>query len=216
MRIRIDEPTNTVRAATRATLALALVVALGAAAPVDPDAGPCDTPQGHRFDFWPGWWHVDSELRMPDGSWSATRNVWFARAELDGCAFLDFADGDFGGGRMAGIGSRYYDPDSDRWSITWLSTDSPGRLGVWTGRFDDGRGDFLRTVETPGGTVTSRISWFDLREDSVGWEFAISRDAGENWQPLWRMTFRRCAGAPRGPGHAPADAPAGCAVATSP
>jgi hypothetical protein len=163
-----------------------------------PDAnGPtaCAGAESHRFDFWPGTWNVESRLRT-DSGWVETTHTWTARTILGGCAFIDFADADFGDGHLRGMGSRYYRPDSDTWYITWMSTQAPGRLGIWEGSFDDdGSGTFLRKVPTPDGTVLSRIRWWDITDRSAEWEHAVSRDGGDSWTPTWRMTLTKVSAA---------------------
>jgi hypothetical protein len=151
----------------------------------------CAGPKSHRFDFWPGTWTVESRLRTDEG-WVETTRTWTAREVLGGCAFIDFADADFGDGHLRGMGSRYYEPASGTWYITWMSTQAPGHLGIWEGSFDDdGNGTFLREVPTADGTVMSRIRWWDVTHDSAEWEHAISRDGGDSWTPTWRMTLTR-------------------------
>ena len=152
----------------------------------------CVNEESHRFDFWEGTWEAESRRLARGGEWRETRNEWRAEAVLGGCAFVDYTDGDFGGGPMRGMGTRYYDPQADLWHITWMSTAQPGVMETWEGGFDEsGRGEFFLELETPNGPLLSRISWWDIREDSVEWEHAISRDGGESWQPTWRMTLRR-------------------------
>jgi len=152
----------------------------------------CVGSEAHRFDFWPGTWDVESRRRDASGTWHETRNRWHAETVLGGCAFVDYTDGDFGTGRFRGMGTRYYDPDADRWFITWLSTENPGSLGRWEGGFDaDGAGEFFQEVTTNDGVLISRIRWWDIRAESVEWEHAISRDEGATWVSTWRMTLRR-------------------------
>lgn len=152
----------------------------------------CGGPESHRFDFWPGEWVVKSKVQKPEGDWAVTEGTWRAEEILGGCAFIDFVEGDFGNGPMKGMGSRYFEPSSGKWFITWLSTSAPGQLGIWEGEFqDEGSASFLREVTTPRGTVLSRIRWWDVRQDHAEWEHAVSRDGGHTWQPTWRMTFRR-------------------------
>ena len=152
----------------------------------------CSALEAHRFDFWAGDWSVESRRRDSTGEWRETRNQWRAETVLGGCTFVDFADGDFGTGAMRGMGTRYYDAQRDRWFITSLSTENPGELGLWEGGFDEaGVGDFFMDIETPTGTLRSRIRWWDVTADGAEWEHAISRDQGATWTPTWRMTFRR-------------------------
>lgn len=159
-------------------------------ATVDVGADRCDTEQGRKFDFWPGEWRVESRRLTPGGEWHDARAVWTAEAVLAGCGFLDHTTADFGTGPVSGIGSRFYDPTTDQWTITWSSTDALGQVGVWKGRFDgEGTGDFYRTVETPDGMIRSRIRWTNIRNGYADWSYAVSRDGGETWATAWEMEF---------------------------
>lgn len=157
-----------------------------------PGPSACVNEQAHAFDFWAGTWDVESRRRDASGAWHETRNDWRAEEILGGCAFVDYTDGDFGTGHFRGMGTRYYDPGADRWYITWMSTEQPGAFETWEGGFEEGgTAQFLAEIETPRGTLLSRIRWWDIQEDSAEWEHAISRDDGESWTPTWRMTLTR-------------------------
>lgn len=157
----------------------------------DVGADACDTPHGKRFDFWPGEWRVESRQRPPGGEWHETEGVWRAEAMVGGCGYLDFTVGDYGNGMMSGMGSRLYDPETDRWTITWTSTLAPGKTGIWEGGFaEDGTGEFFRETDTPDGTIHSRLRWMNIQEDSAEWDYSISRD-GTEWTILWEMELRR-------------------------
>lgn len=165
-----------------------------AALPAPAADGPtaCVNDESHRFDFLAGDWIAHSRRIDEAGEWREATNPWRVETVLGGCAFVDYVDGDFGSGRFRGMGSRFYDPDAGRWYITWMSTDAPGVLELWEGGFDaSGAGRFHQEIGTPDGTVISRIRWWDIRENSVEWEHALSRDGGETWSPTWRMTLKR-------------------------
>lgn len=162
----------------------------------DPDAGPtaCVNEASHGFDFLAGEWIAHSRRMDEEGQWHETTNPWRVEPVLGGCAFVDYVDGDFGSGRFRGMGTRYYEPEADRWYVTWMSTDAPGVLQSWEGGFDEvGAGDFYQEIDTPDGAMISRIRfrWKDMRDDTVEWEHALSRDGGETWSPTWQMTLRR-------------------------
>jgi len=190
-------------------LAAAALLLLPLPAPsqeVDTAAGPtaCVNEASHRFDFLAGEWIADSRRIDESGAWHETRNPWSVETVLGGCAFVDYVDADFGSGRFRGMGTRYYEPDADRWYITWMSTVEPGVLEIWEGGFDEsGDGRFYQEIDTPSGAVISRIRWWDIRERSVEWEHALSRDGGETWAPTWRMTLRRAEGAEPPPRSGP-------------
>jgi hypothetical protein len=112
---------------------------LGAQDAGGPDTDPtaCVNETAHEFDFWDGTWNVDSRRLDASGAWQETRNQWRAEEVLGGCAFVDYADGDFGSGPLRGMGTRFYDPGANRWYITWMSTEQPGGFETWEGRFDE-------------------------------------------------------------------------------
>ena len=179
---------------TRAYLPI-LVAALAAAPSVaraqDRFAG-CDSPQAHQFDFWAGDWTVQSKTLQQDGTWLETDQEWRAEEVVGGCIFIDFADGDFSGHRMRGMGTRYFVPATEEWVITWASTDNPGGWGEWRGSFDaDGNADFFRENSTPNGVVTSRIRWQEITDTSAHWEFGVSRDNRTTWTTFWMMEFSK-------------------------
>jgi hypothetical protein len=150
----------------------------------------CDSPQAHQFDFWAGAWNVESRTLQQDGTWLETDQEWRAEEVVGGCVFIDFADGNFSGQRMRGMGTRYWVPGEEKWIITWTSTDNPGGWGEWRGSFDaDGNADFFQETETPNGIVTSRIRWEDITDNSAHWEYGISRDDGATWTTFWTMEF---------------------------
>lgn len=158
----------------------------------------CDSQAAHQFDFWIGDWQVQSRQIQADGSWHEVQEQWTARPIIGGCAIEDFAEGDFGGGMMRGFGLRYYNPTTDEWSITWMSTGAPGQLGVWTGKMSGTGGDFLSAA--PDGGVVTRIRWEDVSADGAHWEYAVSQDEGVNWRTVWIMDFSRAASDPASTG----------------
>lgn len=161
---------------------------------LDVGADRCDSEQGRRFAFWPGEWRVRSRMRGPDGGWRETTGVWRAEEAMGGCGYVDHTTGDYGSGPMSGVGTRFYDPVRDVWTITWVSTRAPGRMGVWEGRFDDaGVGEFLQDVEGPDGPVRTRIRWWNITGDSLDWHYAVSSDGGRTWQVQWEMELTKLA-----------------------
>lgn len=150
----------------------------------------CATEQGRAFDFWAGVWRVESRSRSPNGEWRPSQGIWKAERMLGGCGFLDYTVGDYGQGPVRGVGSRFYDPEEDEWTLTWISTLNPGSLGTWSGRFRDGAGEFFNETDTRNGPQVSRIRWFNIERDAADWDYAVSRD-GREWRVMWEMKFRR-------------------------
>lgn len=174
--------------------ALATQAPSGPAASDTTDVDACTGPASHEFDFWPGVWEIDSRRLASDGQWVETRQMVRVETLLGGCAFIDYFEGAPSGEPMKGMGTRFWDPQEAEWVLTWMSTEDPGRLELWRGTFgENGRGEFLQTVETEDGTILSRISWYNIRGDSADWDHAISRDGGETWQRTWIMKLRKIA-----------------------
>jgi len=176
-------------------LLLAFVVGFAPIASAQGDARHpgCDSPEAHQFDFWAGDWDIQSRFRSSSGEWIESEQEWRAEEAVGGCVFIDFADGDFfgPGTRLQGMGTRYYNPQSQEWAITWISTGAPGQWGTWTGTFSsEGEATFISQTETPNGTLWSRIWWSELTADSAHWEHAVSRD-GDTWQTTWVMEMTR-------------------------
>ncbi|MFW6079139.1 MAG: hypothetical protein ACODAE_05925 [Gemmatimonadota bacterium] len=152
----------------------------------------CAGPESHAFDFWPGEWEVESRRLASGGAWHESRLTVRVETVLGGCAFVDYIDGAPSGEPIRGMGSRFWDSEAEEWVVTWLSTESAGRLEVWRGTFDaDGRGEFLQEVETAEGTLLSRLSWWDIEDDRAEWAHAISSDGGESWENTWTMRLRK-------------------------
>lgn len=154
-----------------------------------PDA--CATDAARQFDFWPGTWRVESRYRTGPDSWLETEGEWRAEQVVGGCVFIDFADGEFAGSPMRGMGTRYFDPNAGEWVVTWISTAQPGVWQEWRGAFEDGVGNFYSTLPAEAGDVYSRLQWRDITGDSADWTFAVTRDGGETWTTHWAMSFER-------------------------
>ncbi|MGK7295032.1 MAG: DUF1579 family protein [Candidatus Wenzhouxiangella sp. M2_3B_020] len=151
----------------------------------------CATEAARQFDFWPGTWRVESRFRTGPDSWHETDGKWRAERAVGGCVFIDFAEGDFSGRPVSGMGTRYWDPAAGEWVVTWISTARPGVRQEWRGNFDNGVGNFFSEPAGATGAAYSRLQWRDVTADSADWSFAVTRDGGETWTTRWEMTFVR-------------------------
>jgi hypothetical protein len=120
-------------------------------------------------------------------------------ASLDGCALIEHWSGEvlfFWEGMerpetMKGLSVRAHDPESSAWNIHWMDTRSPRFGSPYVGTFAAGRGEFFREWETPQGPRVGRITFSEIRKNTVNWALAISTDERRTWQTMWTMAMRR-------------------------
>ncbi|MFL6076834.1 MAG: hypothetical protein ACJ73S_25855 [Mycobacteriales bacterium] len=91
-----------------------------------------------------------------------------------------------------GLTIRLYDPETDEWSIHWVSRKKPVMdPAPVVGRFVDGVGEFLADDEWEGTPIRCRYRWTVLGPTSARWEQAFSTDGGETWETNWIADFAR-------------------------
>ena len=96
-----------------------------------------------------------------------------------------------GGARYA-VGSRLYDPKTNRWTIYWANDgegewQSPARGGSLSSDgivviYDDVWGD---------RAVLTRYQWATANVNAPRWEQSLSADCGATWVSNWVMEFAR-------------------------
>jgi hypothetical protein len=93
--------------------------------------------------------------------------------------------------QLKGFSIRYYSPEEKVWYIHWM--DNFGmKLGTGAvGNFKDGKGKFYIEKDTPKGKQISRITFSDIKENSVHWDLAISNDNKKTWTQIWIMDMKR-------------------------
>jgi hypothetical protein len=155
------------------------------------------------FDFLPGRWHVENRrLCAPLGGsdeWEEFEATQLAQRLPAGIGnYDDFVAPNWRPG-FVGMSLRLYNPQTDMWSIYWLSNtngglDNKGLLGApVVGCFRDGVGVFETEEQMQGRTVRVRYTWSDITTDSARWTQAFSFDGGESWQDNWYMRMNRLA-----------------------
>ena len=86
---------------------------------------------------------------------------------------------------------RLYDPDTETWSLYWLTSRGSTIEPPVTGRFSDGTGEFLGPDTHDGIPVICRYRWSGITPDSVRWDQALSADEGLSWETNWIMSMTR-------------------------
>ena len=160
-----------------------------------PAAVPCDD-----FDFLMGIWRCRHRYRVRRlgscNDWIEFDGTCAARKILAGYGNTDESDIGMPGGRYTGISLRLWDPDREQWTIHWLDSRRPGRVGppVHGGfklRPDGPFGVFYGDDALDGRAIRVRYIWSRITTDAPRWEQAFSLDEGNDWETNWTMDFTR-------------------------
>ena len=142
------------------------------------------TPDGPRqFDFWLGEWDVtweggagtNSIARILDNQVIQERFTAFASGPDDQ--------------PLHGMSLSVYVPALENWRQTWV--DNTGAYMDFTGGFGDGRMTLSTGQTVDGKPITQRMTFFDISEAALDWDWERSADGGESWTRLWRIHYRR-------------------------
>jgi hypothetical protein len=155
--------------------------------------------EARAFDFWIGDWNIQQKILQKDGTWLELKARTSVSKTLNGSALIEHWEGQvqfFWEGMqkpelMKGLSVRAYDPQTRKWYIHWMDTRRPFFGTPYSGGFDQGRGEFFRTWQTPEGERMGRITFSNISSNSVDWELAISKDDGKSWSTLWTMHMER-------------------------
>jgi len=148
------------------------------------------------FDFFMGIWHCRHRYlvkRLANcHDWIEFDGSCAARRILGGWGNSDESQINLPGDRYRGMSLRTWDAVTRKWSIYWLDSRRPGRLGPPVkGGFDKGLGVFYGDDEYDGRSMRVRYLWSRITENSARWEQAFSLDEGNSWETNWYMDFSR-------------------------
>jgi hypothetical protein len=113
------------------------------------------------------------------------RKVWSGRAnllklELNGTA-----------GNIEALSLRLYNPQSERWSV-YFATSDDGTLGTpMVGQFENGRGEFSDQELFHGKMINLHFVFSDITEKSFHGEQSFSPDGGKSLETNWIEGFTR-------------------------
>jgi hypothetical protein len=147
----------------------------------------------HDFDFWMGSWHVRNrrlrERLSGSEEWDDFESRVAARPLPGGMGNEDVYCTDFDGG-FIGMSFRFFDPETNTWSIYWADSRRPGLLDPPVlGSFDGDTGIFEGSDTFDGRPILVRFTWSGIRTPTPRWEQAFSDDDGETWETNWVMDF---------------------------
>ena len=148
------------------------------------------------FDWEIGTWHTTVRVLAEPLSPSADEWLQFAgtsvvRPLMDRRANVVELAVSGPGGRIDGMNLRLYEPQADRWSLTFVNI----RDGLLTpavyGGFHDGVGTFYGDDQLDGRPITVRFLIFRQGQDKARFEQAFSADDGTTWETNWIAVDRR-------------------------
>ena len=94
-------------------------------------------------------------------------------------------------GQIEALNLRLYEPQADRWSLTFVNM----RDGLLTpavyGGFHDGVGEFYGDDQLGGRPIKVRFLIFRLGPDKARFEQAFSDDGGKTWETNWIAVDKR-------------------------
>jgi hypothetical protein len=178
-----------------AALLLTATASTGGAATTTPTA-PAAAEDGQRgFDWEIGTWR--SEVRVLadplSGSqeWLRFRGNSVVRPLLDGRANVVEFDVSGPAGRIQALNLRLYEPQADRWSLTFVNMRdgllAPAVYGGFHGRV----GEFHGQDELDGRPIEVRFLIFRQGPRKARFEQAFSDDGGQTWETNWISVDRR-------------------------
>ena len=153
----------------------------GQAAQAQAPPAHCAAPDGQSFDFWIGEWNL---------TWGEEgRGTNTVRRTLGSCVIEESFAGNMSGGRYLGKSVSVYDADEHEWKQTWV--DSHGDYLDFSGSYHDSRMVLSREAARNGKPFLQRMVWYNIREDSLDWNWEKSTNGGETWDVMWHIQYRR-------------------------
>jgi hypothetical protein len=152
----------------------------------------------HDFDFFYGSWRVHNRrLKVRLGGsddWETFEAITPRCAPVLGglgnTDELHLENGD-----RIGMSLRFFNLQTQQWSIYWVSARDGILQPPVVGSFSDGVGIFEGPDVYDGKPILMRFTWSDITPSSARWQQAFSPDSGQTWETNWIMTFTRIEGA---------------------
>ena len=177
--------------------ALPALIFAASAAMASSSASSPGTRDGQRdFDWEIGTWHT--EVRVLADPLSETPDQWLGfggtsvvRPLLDRRANVVELKVAGPNGRIEALNMRLYEPQANRWSLTFVNI----RDGLLTpslyGGFHDGGGEFTGGDQLGGRPIKVRFLITRQGTDKARFEQAYSPDGGSTWETNWIAVDRR-------------------------
>jgi hypothetical protein len=193
---KVTVPYKRVLVACLSVVALTTTAASGDASTA-PAASPDPSPDGQRdFDWEIGAWHT--KVRVLAEPLSESEDVWLrfegtsiVRPLVDRRANIVEFEVSGPDGRIDALNLRLYEPEAERWSLTFANL----RDGLLTppvyGGFHHGVGVFYGDDQLDGRPIRVRFLIFRQGPDRARFVQAFSADGGVTWETNWIAVDRR-------------------------
>ncbi len=143
---------------------------------------PCIGPEYSQMDFWIGTW----ELRWGGSDKVRGRNI--VSKKLNECVVEENFTG-LEQHPLKGQSVSVYDKTIGMWRQTWV--DNTGSYLDFTGGPVDEIFIFSRTSGSGDKRVEQRMTFYNIQENSLDWDWEISNDGGLTWKLKWRIHYTR-------------------------
>jgi hypothetical protein len=187
---------NGIMIACLAVLMLTATTSADGAAPI-PTTSPSAADEGqHDFDWELGRWRSDvrvlaDPLSGSEDEWLRFEGTTVVRPLMDRRANIVEFDVRGPAGRIEALNLRLFEPQADRWSLTFVNM----RDGLLTpavyGGFRDRVGEFYGEDQLNGRPIRVRFLITRQGPNRARFEQAYSDDDGETWETNWIATDRR-------------------------
>ena len=143
---------------------------------------------GSEFDFWVGQW----ELSWEYGDGSKGHGVNNIVKHLDDKVIQEHFeakdDGPYKG--FKGTSISVFNPVKKTWHQAWA--DNQGGYFNFNGVVENNQHIFETIVKQQDGTdLGLRMRFYDIKANSLTWDWEQSTDGGESWTLRWRIYYRR-------------------------
>lgn len=137
------------------------------------------------FDFWVGEWTASWD----EGNGVEELGTNTITKTLDGKVIREqfrITKGKNAG--FKGTSISVFQPRFNRWKQAWA--DNQGGYYDFTATFDGEKRIFQTQVFERGEKkIQQRMVFYDIKEDSMTWDWELSLDGGETWQLQWRIFY---------------------------
>lgn len=147
------------------------------------------------FDFFIGSWKLRNrvlrEWLRGSTSWEEFGGVSVSRKLLGGLGHIEEVTLERASGITEEVVARFYDPQTQQWSIYEADSGSGFSSRPVIATFKDGRIVGYSHEPWEGKHIFRRVTWSEITAASFHWEQAFSADGGTTWETNWIADFTR-------------------------
>jgi hypothetical protein len=189
-------PYKRIAAVCLSLLTLTSAAASGVGPSFSPDRAAAVADSQRSFDWEFGTWRTDVRLLADPLSESADEWLHFegttkVRPLMGGRENVVELDVQGPNGRIQALNLRLYEPQADRWSLTFINVGDGLLTPAVYGGFHDGVGEFYGDDQLGGRPIKVRFLILPQGPNKARFEQAFSDDGGETWETNWIAVDKR-------------------------